>query len=67
MLRLICRSPQGVLLVVAKLFRLLVLVLQGDRLVLRTLLNHPVLILDGLWAEARACRRAFRQEQGMHG
>ncbi|MEY3735862.1 MAG: hypothetical protein RLZZ624_921 [Cyanobacteriota bacterium] len=63
MLRWICRSPAGLLLVIAKLFRLLALILQGDRLVLRLLPQALVLVLEGLWLEAGACHQAWRQEQ----
>lgn len=67
MLRWICRSPGGSLLVVAKLFRLLALVLQGDRLVLRMLPTTFALVLEGLWLEAGACRRAWREQRGLDG
>lgn len=79
MLRWICRSPAGSLLVLAKLFRLLALILQGDGLVLRLLPSTLPLVLEGLWLESRACRQSYRlacrkprrqaarQEQASHG
>jgi hypothetical protein len=66
-LRWICRSPWGSLLVVAKLFRLLALSLQRDRLVLRRWPLSFGLVLEGLWLEALACRRAYRWERLGHG
>ena len=66
-LRWICRSPWGSLLVAAKLFRLLMLLLQGDRLVLRMLPASLALVFDGLWLEAGACRQAYRRERALHG
>ena len=65
MLRWICRSPAGSLLVLAKLFRLLALTLQGDGLVLRLLPSTLDLVLEGLWLESRACRQAYRQAGGL--
>ncbi len=67
MLRWICRSPAGLLLVIAKLYRLVALILQGDRLVLRLLPLSLPLVLEGLWLEADACHQAWRQEQQRHG
>ena len=60
-LRLICRSPGGSLLLLAKLFRLLALLLQGDGLVRGMLPATLPLVLEGLWLEAAACRQAYRR------
>ena len=67
MLRWICRSPYGCLLIVAKLFRLLALMLQGDTLVLQLLPARLWLVLEGLWLEARACRQAYQHARGNDG
>lgn len=58
-LKLICRSPFGVLLVGSKLFRLIVCILRGEVDVFqKTLLYFPS-IIKGLFQEAYYCRVSY--------
>ena len=58
-LRVISRSPFGILLLPAKLFRLGVLILRGDFLVLKYILRCPMDLIRGLLVEGAACRRGY--------
>jgi GT2 family glycosyltransferase len=58
-LRIISRSPFGILLLPAKLFRLAVLVLRGDFAVLKYALRCPIALIRGLLVEGSACRTGY--------
>lgn len=61
-LRWICRSPFGILLTPAKLFRLFYLIVSGDFSVLIYLLSCPFSLIRGLWIEGRHCRMGYLEE-----
>lgn len=58
----ICRSPFGLLLIPAKLFRLCYLILKGDYAILAYIISSPASLITGLWIEGRYCRKGYIEE-----
>jgi len=58
-LRVICRSPFGILLLPSKIFRLLLLILRGDITILKFCLSCPISLIHGLYIEGRFCRSGY--------
>ncbi len=58
-LRVICRSPFGILLLPSKIFRLLLLIFRGDIAILKFCLSCPISLIQGLYIEGRFCRSGY--------
>lgn len=58
-LRVICRSPFGILLLPSKIFRLVLLIFRGDITILKFSLSCPISLIQGLYIEGKSCRSGY--------